>query len=610
MKKLVSIFCLFTFVFAVSAETYEWVGGNGNWTTTTMWNPEGTLGADDDASINADGDYKVDINIGGSIAKDITVGTTSSSGTQTLNVNSYSRPVFENLTIGPRGVFIHNNRNIGSPADASFDITIQTNGLYKFTGNRNLGGHNLVIDKGGVLDILSGDLDIGTIGTSFTINGEVTGDGNFKPASNGHNWYGDGKITGNGLLILTAPLANARLHIFHGNLTIDRDIYQEAPTLLNDDVILTINGDYFQTNGTRSLGALNTGGVATFNGDGDFNIVSTNTLGSSELRFGGASQHNNQAGSIVFEGDGSINFVTLNSNYISMTATNLTLAINCFISGGEQDGYFLFNGGNECVIDMNAGKSFTINEGGIVEVENRSYMDKRLIIDDGSSLIMNGGVYRGRIGRTTVGMEDIRIGKDSAGTLLVKNDAVSSFLTKGADNDKKNLRVRLYDQAITDAEKNSTLKLVNIEMIIDMTNRADWGWNENITLDFSDRSAVDPNVENTGKFEALSTDLGSSPSLSDIPLLVNAMSFSTTNMTFELMETSDNDVDGIPDTVVYTKILDFSNLSEGSITLSGLSGDEKVYYGELINPNGITFDSDKWVKANLPLGNGTVIVVQ
>jgi hypothetical protein len=607
MKKLASMFCLFTLVFAVSAATYEWVGGSGNWDTAAMWSPVGPVGATDDASINANGDYTADINIGTTVANDIEVGTTSSSGTQTLNVDTYSSPKFANLTIGPRGVFVQNGRNISYVTYNTGIITVQSNGIYKVT-NKDMGNHNLVVDKGGTVEslgegnnlLIQRELDV-------TINGLITGDGNVSAVSqNDINWYGDGEITGNGLFIL-----GSTGHVFHGNLTIDRNIIQNKETMFDDDVILTINGTYSQTNGTRSIGALNSGEVATVQGDGDFNIVCTNALGSGELRFGGATTGNNFPGTTVFEGDGSLNFVITGDNYVSMNSTNLTLAKNCSISGGDQDGYVRINGsGSYCTVDMNDGKTFTLNEGGICEVYNRSYMYKELIIDDNSTLAMNGGIYRGRIGRTTVGLEDIKIGRDSAGTISTKEDSTSTFLTKGDSGERKNLRVRLYDKSITVAEKNSVLKLANVETIIDMTNSADWGWNENITLDFSDRSVIDPNVDYIGKFEALSTDLGTSPSLSDLPLLVNAMSFSTTNMTFELMENSDNDSDGTPDTVVYTKTLDFSQLSEGAITLTGFSGAEKVYYNELINPNGITFDSAKWVYAALPLGNGTLIVIQ
>ncbi|MEX0744844.1 MAG: PEP-CTERM sorting domain-containing protein [Phycisphaeraceae bacterium] len=572
---------------AFAADWDETAGGN--WNVAENWDPEAepTSG---DVSINLDGTYTVVANSGVNLG-DLTIGTSSSAGTQTVSLNTFSGFNMASMTIGANGVFErHHNGNVGIG-----DLTIQSGGLFsQSNSSKGIGtnGGSLTIDAGGELTVADGHTVGILINNTVTIHGQITGAGNVSGDANGIHYTGTGTIGGTGVLNL-----GSRHSVWSGSLTIDRDVTATGPFMITDGDQVTINGDYDQAGGTRGFGASTSGGTATVLGSGDINITSLDNAGTDPtLRFGGGTQHNNQAGTLNVGGDGTLNFHVGGSNNLGLTASQFNVERDVHVTGAGQGGRLQLAGGNDSkMVVSGAGNTVTLGSGAEMFVENRFFMNKVLDIRGGATLAMAGGSFAGAVSNTTAGQEEVQIGVVSAGTLAISAGTTSAFETVGDADDNGNLRVRLGSNASTTAGVDGVLEFKSVDVFIHTSTPANWGWADEGTLRFVDAAAGNDDVARDGTFEALNSDLGNHASVFDeADFVINRLAFATDDMTFTLADSVDNDGNGA-DTALYVRTLDLGDLTGGSLALAGVEN-AVVYYGSLVNPNDVSFDDEHWVQ--------------
>ncbi len=582
---------LLGFALAPAVHAASWTNNaGGDWSDPANWSPADVPNAaGETAEINLDGDYTVDANTGVNIDS-VTIGATSASGTQTLQLDTFSGFNFGDMTIGANGVF---NRAMNGNVGGTGTITVQNGGqLIQSGSTKSLGSHDLTVDVGGLVTVTAGNTLSLTANRTYTINGQVGGDGDLNANANGIIYAGTGVIGGGGVL----DLGSSRPSLWRDNLTITRDVIAVSPALrIADGDSITIDGTFTQNGGNRSFGAENANDSASVLGSGDVNINQIDSSGDS-LRLGGGGSSINSAATFTFAGTGTLNFNITGSDDVSITATQFNLQRDTTINGSSS-GRFVHEGGNDGKIDVTgAGNTLTLASG-VYYLENRFFENKVLTVNNGAGLTMAGGSLVGDVSNTDAGEEEVRIGVGSAGVLALTAGATSAFETEAAadgENDDDNLRIVLGANASTTAGANAVLELKSVDFAIAMTNDADWGWDQNATLKFIDVATGNANVARDGRFEALSSDQGNVVDLDALSFVIDTLAFGSDDMTFTLMETTDNDGGG-DDSVLYVRTLDLSMLSGGTLDLDGVLGNT-VYYLNLINPNNVTLSDGEWVQ--------------
>jgi hypothetical protein len=123
--------------------TIKWLGGNGNWTTATDWNPNSVPGATDDAVIDASGSYTVTISAAISVGS-ITVN--GSSATLFVNDTGQSITVAGSLTISNGSLRVDTNGGQGGTS-VSIGGTLTNDGFMQI-GNTSLSAATMVTAAG------------------------------------------------------------------------------------------------------------------------------------------------------------------------------------------------------------------------------------------------------------------------------------------------------------------------------------------------------------------------------------------------------------------------------------------------------------------------------
>ena len=187
------------------ATSYTWNGGTGYWGDASRWSPNGVPTAEDTAEISVDGTYTV-YGSGTMVAKTLHLGTTSTTGRQTLSVVASSSPdgtlwIWQNSTLSIGGGSVIGSRGVlslyGSPSsrtgwvalsvDKSFNPGVLTNnGLIEYDRGGGCSDWQLwgdVVNEGDFVAAAAVTHWSGTftnrheftvaVGDSFTANGNV-----------------------------------------------------------------------------------------------------------------------------------------------------------------------------------------------------------------------------------------------------------------------------------------------------------------------------------------------------------------------------------------------------------------------------------------------------
>ncbi len=556
---------------AAYAQSIEWINpAGGNWNDTGNWDG-GEIPdiASESASINADGTYTVNANQGVNLS-DVTLGTTSTAGKQTVNLNTFSGFNFANMTIGPNGVFQrHQNGNLGGTGT----LTIQNGGLFSQSGtDKGVGGHHIVVEAGGQFHIASGAALSPDGNTHLTINGTLSGEGRINGDQNGHVYSGSGTIELAGGIDLAG-----RGSVWSG-LTVNSDITARGAFLIPNGQSITLNGTFTNTNGTRGFGPQNNGETATVTGAGDINI----TTSTADLRLGGANGNNNGGGTINFTGTGALNLAAHGeTGYISITSSTMNIQRDTTISGSD-GGYVRIGGDNNAVNVRGTGNTLTINAGGILLIDSAFHEARSFNVYDGAELLLNGGSI---LGKTGDGGPIVNIGQSTAGTLALAA-GTHSVLGASTTGNGSAPQVQLHANATVSAGAGASLTLAGAQVQIDITNPGQWGW---------DTAGAILIADNATRFEALSDDLGDATLPGDTGFSLKTLGFTDSgeDPVFTLFDNTNNDGLGSGDVALYVETLDLSGLNAGrTLTLAGFDGAERVYYLNLVNPNNVTLGAN------------------
>ncbi len=120
---------------AAAACTTSWLGGSGSFSTASKWSGGVAPGINDDACIEANGSYTVTVDSGVQISS-LTIGTTSTSGTQSLVVTS-ALITRNGLTAGRRGAITFDATGGGASIDMR-SSTLTNSGTITTTGGNGV----------------------------------------------------------------------------------------------------------------------------------------------------------------------------------------------------------------------------------------------------------------------------------------------------------------------------------------------------------------------------------------------------------------------------------------------------------------------------------------
>lgn len=559
------------------SDAATWINtSGGTWQTASNWSPADVPNTNtEDAAIETDGTYTVLVG-NNSVTGNITLGTTTTSGTQTLHQNYSSGFTFTTLTIGARGVYYQQYNNGGTAT------TIQSGGRMETssTNVRAVAGA-LNIHSGGELVTSTGGGASLPANITHTINGTVSGGGLLRTSGPGISLTGTGTVGGTGNFEF-----NNAVHLL-GGLTISRPVVSTGVSVLvADGVTVTFDNTFSQTGGTRSFGPRENGNSATVDGSGAINITanSGNTTGSTALRFGGANTNNNGAGTLTIQGSGVLTLSSMpdSGGWIDLSAGTLNLKRDTVISGDVR----MLNNTTGAINVSGAGNVLALQSTGILAMENNSSDTRTVRVNDNGTILLNGGVISGRSGAS--GAAQLVVGQTTSGTLELGAGITSTF-RRSAGGSGSDPILHLHAAASVTAGVNSVLVLERAGLRSDMTNPANWG------LDTQGEIRV---ASDGVSIEALVDDLGSEVALASVGFSINELSFMDPGADFALTLTDNTDNGGAgADRALYVGTLDLSGLVSGrALGLSGLGGNERVYYQTLVNPNGALLDSSKYIQ--------------
>lgn len=554
-----------------------WINtAGGTWQTDANWSPANSPNTSgEDAAIETDGTYTVTVGTN-TVTGNITVGTTTASGTQTLHQNNSSGLSYVTLTIGPRGIYNQQYNNSGT------STTIQNGGRLDTSSAaiRAIGGA-LNLQAGGTLEAKTGGGASFAASVTHTVNGNITGGGLLRTSGPGITLAGTGTIGGTGNFEFNNGVT------LTGGLTISRPVVSPGVVvLIGDGLTVAFDNTFTQTGGTRSFGPQANGNTATVTGTGAISITanSGNTTSSTAIRFGGANSNNNGTGTLNVQGAGTLTLTSVASSggWIDLSGGTLNLKRDTTISGDVR----MFTNAAGVVNVTGAGNVLTMDSAGILSIENNTGDSRALRVNGSGSLLLQGGIISARNG--TGNAAPLVIGETTSGTLELAAGTTSTFRrsTGGTGTDPI---LHLQSAATVTAGAGSVLTLDRAALRSDMTNVANWG------LDTAGELRVASDLVTV---EALVDDLGANVSLGSIGFAINKLSFADPGASFSLAlkENTDNGGAGA-DRALYVGTLDLTSLSASrTLGLTGLSGNERVYYQTLVNPNNASFDTSKYIQ--------------
>jgi len=171
-------------------QTATWLNpASGVWTNAVNWQDGVLPGAGIDASINVNGTYTNTV-AGTGVAQNVTLGTTSASGVQMVQMSSSvaSMLVFSNFTVGSHGVFAYAD-NSSMPGTGL--VTVASGGqLYRTAGvnQGNFADHDIRVQPGGRWTVAGGakhNVSSNAKDVTYTIDGTLDVTGHLKTS---HSW--------------------------------------------------------------------------------------------------------------------------------------------------------------------------------------------------------------------------------------------------------------------------------------------------------------------------------------------------------------------------------------------------------------------------------------
>ena len=604
-----SVSCLAVWFMALTArgDSFSWINSSGGyWTNAINWQGGVVPTINDAASINVDGTYNVTAR-GTNTAQNITVGTSTSSGMQTLVIDAAYKGwlVFSNMTVGNRGVLFYGDNSF-FPGTGT--VTVLDGGkLRRGTGGSNgsFADHDLWIQPGASWSITNGathTLVSNAKTVVYTIDGTLDGAGTLGFNNNlSRTW-----LTGTGLVsVAKFDLNNYNGNLFlGGSLTINSTVIQSnaisSCTVLTNEASITFNGPYLMERGGNLFQLFTNATTATVLGTNVISIVNNNAGNNAQL---GGFKTTGTAGSLTIGGSGlldvcqaspggkTINFgaglspLNLQRNARFWATTNPAASF-------QPLGNLTLNlSGNTLTIDTNFVLRLHRGANSVMNVTNNA------------TLVMRQGIFEGN---GTPKNYNLTIGSESKGTLMFSGAGTNLF-RRSADNTVTNyaLTVSLGTNAVVNPELGSILSLQDCQLAIGITNSASWGWKSQGMIEVNSNAVV----------EALSTDRGRSVDFFSVGLGVSELSLSapasSTKMSISLWNAGapDNDGDSVTDAALYVKTLNLSGLPAGaSVTLTNgtgvASGTARVYYSRLIGGSASQLDA-----ATFKLLSPTVTIV-
>ena len=583
--KYVVLLCLYIILpFSLSAQTASWTNtSSGDWADSYNWDNSDIPGPGTNVSINADGTYTVnyDSSVPTNVVANITVGTSSSSGTQTLDIYNYAITA-SNITIGANGE-LQNNWN-GQILGAG-TMTLENGAIWTKTsaGGGSINDRHIMIESGGKWTIPSGAKytasQPGTRDLTNTINGTIDGDGTLDINEKDQRivWTGTGSIS-----VATISLNNNNGYLFLDDTltissTIDHSENANNRSIFMDGADITFNGAYWHNGNARVFLANENTDSFTVRGSGNITITNVNTTGFTGAHIG----DNGSTASFAGTGDLRLYNSGAGTRRIQMRATTINLQRDTTIAASDDvtDAYCkLENNGNINV--SGSGTLLTIETNGVLRLDNES---KHLNINSNATLKLDGGTFEGNA-NTGAGEWNLLVGQGTQGTLSL-GSSTNSALTRYSTGNP--LYILLDTYAVVTAVSGSAVHLDNTRFAVAMTNGSNWG------LKASGAIAIDDD----SYFEALGTDNGENALTRNQEFYLKKMEIhSADNLSLTLWNggTFDNDSDSTTDSAVYVKTLDLSEMSGGTILSLGTSeiASPKLYYQYLINPNNVTLDSN------------------
>ena len=543
----------------------------------------GTLpGAGTSVYINANGTYTSTVN-GAWSARNIALGNTSVSGTQTLSLASASPVTCSNVTIGSRGVLSQGDQ---SDLTGIGLIKVENGALLlrrSFAQQGGYGDHDITVAPQGHWTWQTNTLV--TIGlpsrmVTYEIDGALDGNGALLLNNNANQtWF-----TGTG----TMTLASVNLNNYNGNfylggaLTINAMINQSnaviSAVVLSNNASITLNGPYLvQQAGkvlllfTNTASAIVTGTnlISIAHDDNGNDCIVTGT------RMGAA------GGTLTLAGSGALEIYQASTLPIKLQSAILNLQRNTRIwatstaAAVRPDGPFALN-------FSGAGKTLTLDTNALFSLWNSN---TTVTVNGGASLALRNGILEGGSSGALL-CTNLVVGRDTAATLTLNGNSTNTF--RKATESLSPLGILLGTNATVNAEAGSVLDLENCRLSISIQDSSAWGWKT--------AGAV---AMGTGVvFEAMNTDRGMNIPQGAADRSLNELRLQAPgNVTLTLFNngSTDNDGDSITDSALYVNMLELSGMSAGTTasvaaaTGSGITT-PRLYYRTTRNPNRIVLD--------------------
>ena len=591
----VVLLCLYIILpFSLSAQTASWTNTtSGDWADSYNWDNSDIPGPGTNVSINADGTYIVnyDSSVPTNSVANITVGTASSSGTQTLDIYNYAITA-SNITIGVNGE-LQNNWN--GQIQGSGILTLEDGAVWTKTGGGggSINDRHIMIESGGTWTIPSGAKytagQPGTRDLTNTINGTIDGDGTLDINENGQRivWTGTGSMD-----VASITLNNNNGFLYLGgdlivNSPIDHSASANNRSYFMDGANVTLNGTYSVPSGNpRVFMVENASATATVGGTNSITIRSSTA---NTTRFTGGGDDDN-GGTITIGGSGTLTLENAGTGAIKTRADVLNIQRDTTLVGTGSGGFMMIENG---VINFSgSGNTFMMSTNSDLYL---NAVQKTFTIDDSAELKMAGGIIRGNSNGNDPKW-NVKIGEDSAATLTLAASTSNRFYRSG--NDTRDFYISISTNATVSAESGSVLQLDNARIGVATTNGSNWGL----------KSAGTINIGSNSYFEALNTDKGTNAVISQQPFYLNELAFNLSgNSTLTLWNDGhvDNDQDSTNDAALYVTTLDLSAVPGGNtLTLAGSGiASPKLYYENISNPNSVTLSpSGDWLQVVPPIG--------
>ena len=582
MKRMVSLVFALLLAQLSEGQTATWASAaNGIWTNAASWQGGLPPGPGTDATINVSGSYTVTVQSVTSQVQNIFLGTTSSSGTQVLQMAT-SNPglIFSNLTVGSAGLFSYNDNSFmigtGLVEVASGGRILRAGGV---ANSGHFYEHNIIVDAGGRWTITNGaqqQINSYNQDVTYTINGTLDGGGAVHLADNTtHCWFGGtGQINvaqinfdgNNGYLYLSGALTI--------NSMINQSNVNKATTVLTNGTFLTLNGPYYMQANGNMFNFFTNNDVATVTGTNIISIVHTYSTAGSSL---GGFRTSGATGTLTIAGSGLLDVCQANVGAIPIGAPVLNLTRNAHFWGTMNTSGVITASSN---LRLNlSGNTLTLDTNCFFALSANNATQCVLYVTNNATLAMRQATLEGNLqGSSTY---NLIVGQNTPGTLALYA-GTNIFSLYNVYYSTANLGVLLATNAVVTPDPNSVQRLQGCNFAVGMTNPASWGWKTQGAIEIYSNATI----------EAMNTDYGAKVRYENISFGINELrltdpvGFNAMTVTVWNAGSPDNDQDGTNDTALYVKTLNITGLSGAGMVLTNgtgvAAGKARIYYKNLV----------------------------